>query len=148
MSNHYYDPYNNDVDLMNLLMEKHGHSGGMVRFRDIKTACGFKEVISCEGGAQITRWVKRGKACSIQERENQPKLKRHEWAGPGIHNSMYNASYLCNTKKIKMNGWSYITTDKKKRRIIVTKSSIIYMNAGGEYWQLYDYGEDPIDDGE
>ena len=67
MSSLYYDPYNSDVDLMNLLMEKHGRALGMVKFRDIKIACGFEEEISCEGGAQITRWVKRRPACSILE---------------------------------------------------------------------------------
>ena len=67
MSSLYYDPYNNDIDLMNLLMEKHGRARGEVEFRDIKTACGYEEVTSYEGAAEITRWVKRRKARSIRE---------------------------------------------------------------------------------
>ena len=59
-------------------------------------------------------------------------------AGEGVNHSRYKATYLCNNKKIKMNGWSYMTRDKSGKRIIVTETSIIYMNNNGEYWQLYD----------
>ena len=63
-------------------------------------------------------------------------------AGQGINQSMYKATYMCNNKKIKMDGWSYISRDKNNRKIMVTKTSIIFMNNSGEYWVLYDYGED------
>ena len=56
----YYD-LTNDIDLMNCLMEKHGHSLGMAKFRDCKIASGFEEVISYEGAQRITRWVKNKK---------------------------------------------------------------------------------------
>ena len=56
----YYD-LTNDIDLMNCLMEKHGHSIGMAKFRDCKIASGYHEVISYDGCAQFTRWVKNKK---------------------------------------------------------------------------------------
>ena len=56
----YYD-LTNDIDLMNCLMEKHGHSLGMAKFRDCKIASGYHEVISYDGCAQFTRWVKNKK---------------------------------------------------------------------------------------
>jgi len=53
----YYD-LNNDVDLMNFLIEKHGYSLGMIKFNKIKTDSGYHEETSYEGTAEITRWVK------------------------------------------------------------------------------------------
>ena len=53
----YYD-LNNDVDLMNFLMGKHGYNIGMAKFRECKTKCGYHEETSYEGAAEITRWVK------------------------------------------------------------------------------------------
>ena len=50
-------------------------------------------------------------------------------AGQGINQSMYKATYMCNNKKIKMDGWSYISRDKNNRKIIVTKTSIIFTNS-------------------
>jgi len=54
----YYKPYESDIDLMNLLMEKHGYSLGMIKFRKMKTDSGYHEETSYEGAARITRWVK------------------------------------------------------------------------------------------
>ena len=57
----YYKPYENDADLMNLLIEKWGYNMGMAKFRKCKNDSGYHEVVSYEGAARITRWVKNEK---------------------------------------------------------------------------------------
>ena len=77
----YYD-LNNDVDLMNFLMEKHGYSLAMIKFNKIKTDSGYHQKTSYEGGAQITRWVKNKKKTKPDAKDAKPDAKDAKDAKP------------------------------------------------------------------